>query len=127
MKALVRTKPGKDFSSMKVDEVNLKSLGESIVRVKMASSRINPVDMDLMKGFPGLKYPDNQIGGVDGAGEVLEVGSAVSRFRKGDKIFFYRPFNDVGSWGEAIDLPENYAAHIPQGISLQQAGSIALQ
>lgn len=31
------------------------------VRVKMASSRINPVDVDLMKGMPFIKYKKPQI------------------------------------------------------------------
>lgn len=52
MKAIVRTKPGKEFSSMKVEEVGAQNLNAGEIKVKMKSSRINPVDMDLMKGFP---------------------------------------------------------------------------
>ncbi|MEO0404823.1 MAG: NADP-dependent oxidoreductase [Bacteroidota bacterium] len=126
MKAIIRNKPGKEFTSMAVQEVEQPLLGANDVMIKMVSSRINPVDMDLMKGFPGLKYPPNQIGGVDGAGEVVKIGSAVTDFKSGDHVYFYRPFNDVGTWAEYISIPSKYIAKIPNGISLDQAGSIAL-
>jgi NADPH:quinone reductase-like Zn-dependent oxidoreductase len=92
----------------------------------MISSRINPVDMDLMKGFPSLKYKNPQIGGIDGSGIVLEVGKGVSDFKVGDKVFFYRMFNDIGTWAEEITIPANYCAKIPNNIDTKEAGAIAL-
>ena len=77
MKAIIRTKKGKEFSTMKVQNIENSKTQSGELKVKMVSSRLNPVDMDLMKGFPTLKYRNPQIGGIDGAGIVLEVAPNV--------------------------------------------------
>lgn len=126
MQAIIRTKAGKEFSSMQVQEVPAPVPLAGQVKVRMAASRINPVDMDLMKGFPTLKYKTPQIGGVDGAGEVVALGSQVTDFTLGDQVYFYRRFTDIGTWANEITIAASDIAKIPQGLSAEQAGSIAL-
>jgi alcohol dehydrogenase len=126
MKAVIRTKPGKEFSTMKVLNVESPKTQASELKVKMVCSRINPVDMDLMKGFPSLKYKNPQIGGIDGSGLVIEVGHNVKDFAVGDKVFFYRMFSDIGTWAEEITIPANYCAKLPANIDVKEAGTIAL-
>jgi NADPH:quinone reductase-like Zn-dependent oxidoreductase len=126
MQAIIRTKAGKEFSTMKVQNIENLKVQSGDLKVKMVSSRINPVDMDLMKGFPSLKYKNPQIGGIDGAGVVLEVGQNVKDFSVGDKVIFYRLFSDIGTWAEEITIPANYCAKIPANIDVKEAGAIAL-
>ncbi len=125
MLALVRSKGGKNFSSLQLKEVSSPVLKENEIKIKVASSRINPADMDLVKGFPGLKYKDLQFGGVDGAGEVIDNNGS-ERFQVGDKVFFYCNFNDFGTWAEEITIDEAYVAKIPDHLSIIDAGAIAL-
>jgi NADPH:quinone reductase-like Zn-dependent oxidoreductase len=82
--------------------------------------------MDLMKGFPSLKYKNPQIGGTDGAGVVLEVGDGLNDFKVGDKVIFYRLFSDIGTWAAEVAIPANYCAKIPTNIDVKEAGTIAL-
>ena len=126
MKAIIRTKEGKEFSTMKVQNIENSKTQSGELKVKMVSSRLNPVDMDLMKGFPSLKYRNPQIGGIDGAGIVLEVAPNVKDFSVGDKVIFYRLFSDIGTWAEEINIPANYCAKIPNNIDVKEAGTIAL-
>lgn len=126
MKAIIRTKAGKEFSTMSVMDVSNPAPGKGELKVKMVSSRINPVDMDLMKGFPTLKYKNPQIGGIDGAGEVIEIGQEVKDFRKGDKVVFYRMFSDIGSWAEEITVRAVDCARVPDSLDIKEAGAIAL-
>ena len=126
MKAIIRTKEGKEFSTMKVQNIENSKTQSGELKVKMVSSRLNPVDMDLMKGFPTLKYRNPQIGGIDGAGIVLEVAPNVKDFSVGDKVIFYRLFSDIGTWAEEINIPANYCAKIPNNIDVKEAGTIAL-
>ena len=126
MKAIVRQKAGKEFSTMKVQKIESPITQSGELKVKMVSSRINPVDMDLMKGFPSLKYKNPQIGGIDGAGIVVEVGQNVNDFTVGDKVFFYRLFSDIGTWAEEITIPAIYCAKVPTNIDVKEAGTIAL-
>lgn len=126
MKAIIRTKAGKDFSTMKVQNIESPKTQSGELKIRMVSSRINPVDMDLMKGFPTLKYKNPQIGGIDGAGVILEVGQNVKDFSIGDTVFFYRLFNDIGTWAEEITIPASYCAKVPNNINPSEAGAIAL-
>jgi alcohol dehydrogenase len=126
MNAIIRTKAGKEFSTMQVLEISSPALQPNAIKVKMVSSRINPVDMDLMKGFPSIKYKNPQIGGIDGAGVVLNVGQNVKDFSVGDKVFFYRLFSDIGTWAEEITIPAIYCAKVPNSIDVKEAGAIAL-
>ena len=126
MKAIIRQKSGKEFSTMKVQTIESPKTQSGELKVKMVSSRINPVDMDLMKGFPSLKYKNLQVGGIDGAGIIMEVGQNVMDFSVGDNVIFYRLFNDVGTWAEEITILANYCAKIPTNMDVKEAGSIAL-
>ena len=126
MQAIIRTKAGKEFSTMKVQNIESPKTQSGELKVKMVSSRINPVDMDLMKGFPSLKYKNPQIGGIDGTGIVLEVGQNAKDFSVGDKVIFYRLFSDIGTWAEEITIPANYCAKISTNIDVKEAGAIAL-
>lgn len=126
MKAIIRQKAGKEFSTMKVQNIESPKTQSGELKVKMVSSRINPVDMDLMKGFPSLKYKNPQVGGIDGAGIVMDVGQNVNDFSVGDKVFFYRLFSDIGTWAEEITIPANNCAKIPNNIDVVEAGTIAL-
>lgn len=126
MKAIIRVKAGKEFSTMQVQEIPGPTPQLNEVKIKMASSRINPVDMDLMKGFPTLKYKNPQIGGIDGAGTISEIGQNVRDFKVGDEVFFYRKFSDIGAWAEEITIHTDYIAKIPTHLTTHQAGIIAL-
>jgi NADPH:quinone reductase-like Zn-dependent oxidoreductase len=126
MKAIIRLKAGKEFSTMKIQNIENPQTQSGELKVKMISSRINPVDMDLMKGFPSLKYKNPQIGGIDGAGIILDIGKGVTNFAIGDKVLFYRLFSDIGTWAEEITIPANYCAKIPNNIDIKEAGAIAL-
>lgn len=111
---------------MRVEDISNPTPQADELHVKMTSSRINPVDMDLMKGMPFLKYKKPQIGGVDGAGTVVAVGQDVRNFKVGDKVFFYRKFSDIGTWASEISVKAADCAKVPDHISPQEAGSIAL-
>lgn len=126
MQAIIRTKAGKEFATMKIQNIGNPQTQSGELKVKMISSRINPVDMNLMKGFPSLKYKIPQIGGIDGAGIILEMGKGVTDFAIGDKVLFYRMFSDIGTWAEEITIPANYCAKIPNNIEVIEAGAIAL-
>ncbi len=126
MRAIVQTKRGKEFATMQVVQMPKAALQAGEIRLKMISSRVNPIDMDLMKGFPTLKYKNPQIGGVDGAGEVAEVGSGVANFKVGDKAMFYRLFSDIGAWAQEIVISEKFCAKIPESIDAFEAGAVAL-
>lgn len=60
--------------------------GEVLVRVKAAS--INYRDLALIRGDYGAAPREALVPLSDGAGEVVEVGEGVTRFRAGDRVIF---------------------------------------
>lgn len=60
--------------------------------------------------------------GVEAAGHVLDVGSAVSRFRPGDDVLTHSaPLREQGAWAERLIAPEAHTAKRPTDMEAQEA------
>ena len=57
---------------------------ECVVRLRAAA--LNHLDLWVRRGWPGLKLALPHIGGADGAGEIVAVGTEVERFREGMRV-----------------------------------------
>jgi NADPH:quinone reductase-like Zn-dependent oxidoreductase len=101
---------------------------EVLVQVHAAS--VNPLDWHFMRGTPYLVRLDEGIGqpadaqlGVDFAGTVVAVGSAVQRFKVGDAVFGGRD----GAFAEYVAVHEQRAlAHKPDNVSFEQAAAVPI-
>lgn len=98
------------------------------VRVKLAAAGVNPLDTKL-RAKP-VYYPDRLpvILGCDGAGIVEETGSAVSRFKAGDEVFFCNGGigDEPGNYAEYTTLHEDYCAAKPANLGLQDSAALPL-
>jgi NADPH:quinone reductase-like Zn-dependent oxidoreductase len=98
------------------------------VLVKVHAATVNRTDCAMLSGKPviirlltGLKKPKNPILGTDFAGEVEAVGSAVTLYKVGDKVF---GFDDLGVSSHAAYtvVSEDMAMlPIPEGIGYEEA------
>jgi NADPH2:quinone reductase len=98
------------------------------VRVKLAAAGVNPLDTKL-RAKP-VYYPDKlpALLGCDGAGVVEETGSAVSRFKIGDEVYFCNGGigDEPGCYAEYTTLHEDYCAAKPANLSLQDSAALPL-
>jgi alcohol dehydrogenase len=98
------------------------------VRVAVRAASINPIDWKiragLQRGAIRLKLP--WILGLDVAGEVLEVGSAVTRFAVGDPVFGCPDWRRPGSYAEQCVIDESLLARKPASLSFEQAAAVPL-
>ncbi|BAZ69581.1 MAG: NAD(P)-dependent alcohol dehydrogenase [Pelatocladus maniniholoensis HA4357-MV3] len=96
--------------------------------VKVHASCINPADWKIRKGMlkivTGNKFP--MILGFDLAGEVVEVGSNVTRFTIGDSIYGTLKPPNGGAYAEFVAVPENCTALKPTNISYAEAASVPI-
>ena len=84
----------------------------------------------LMTGTPylmriigfGFRRPKNRVPGVDVAGTVVAVGSAVTRFAVGDEVFGM----SRGSFAEYAAAREDKLAHKPATVSFEQAAVVGI-
>jgi NADPH2:quinone reductase len=98
------------------------------IKVKLHAAGVNPVDTKVRSN--GLFY-DNALPailGCDGAGEVIEIGSAVSRFNIGDKVWFCHGGlgREQGNYAQYNVLDERWASLMPQSYSFIEAAASPL-
>jgi NADPH2:quinone reductase len=102
------------------------------LRVKLAAAGVNPLDAKL-RARPFL-FPDSlpAILGCDGAGIAEQAGSAVTRFREGDAVYFNNgglggnQGDEPGCYAEYTMVHEDYCASPPANISLQHSAALPL-
>ncbi|QFQ89070.1 alcohol dehydrogenase catalytic domain-containing protein [Paracoccus kondratievae] len=100
---------------------------EHEIRIAVVAAGVNPTDIQLRDpGFPGQAYP--VVPGMDAAGIVESIGSAVSRFRVGDRVMAVllptRP--EGGAQAEYVVVPEASAAVIPDHLSFAGAATLPM-
>jgi 2-desacetyl-2-hydroxyethyl bacteriochlorophyllide A dehydrogenase len=95
--------------------------------VKIHASSVNPIDWKIRKGMlsliTGSKFP--KFLGFDIAGEVVEVGSQVTRFQPGEAIYGSTGFPG-GAYAEFAAVSENLVAPKPTNLSYEQAAAVPL-
>lgn len=129
MRAILMTDvgPADVLQLAEVDEPQISSPTQIKVRLKAAG--VNPVDTKLRNR--GLFYPDAvmpAILGCDGAGEVIETGDNVTRFMKGDDVWFCHGGlgGAPGNYAEYTVLDEKEAEMKPRRMSFEQAAALPL-
>jgi NADPH:quinone reductase len=101
--------------------------GDHDVRVRLRAAGINPVDYKLRSnGTIGGSLP--AVLGWDGAGVVESTGSAVTRLRPGDEVYFcdggFGPA--PGTYQEVKIVDERYLARKPERLSFIEAAAAPL-
>jgi NADPH:quinone reductase-like Zn-dependent oxidoreductase len=100
--------------------------GELLVKVRAAG--VNPVDWKIRSGelrmLLWLSFP--HIPGGDVAGEVVEVGTGVSRFKPGDEVVAFVDMRRGGGYAELAVVKESAAARKPASLSFVEAASLPI-
>ncbi|PSB03647.1 zinc-dependent alcohol dehydrogenase family protein [Merismopedia glauca] len=128
MKAIVMTAPGKP-DVLELREVPQPTIqNPSEILVKLHAAGVNPIDTKLRQR--GTFYPDLMpaILGCDGAGEVVEVGTGVVKFRGGDRVYFCQGGlgSSAGNYAEYIVVDERFVAKMPGSLSFAEAAAAPL-
>ncbi len=130
MKAIVFEKYGAPdvFYIKEVDKPIAKN-NEILLRVRATAVnsgdwRLRKADPFAVRFFLGLTKPKIKILGAVFSGEVESVGSAVTLFKAGDKVFGHTDMT-FGAYAEYIAVPETSSlALLPAGMSHQEAAVI---
>jgi putative PIG3 family NAD(P)H quinone oxidoreductase len=121
MRAAVITRHGGP-EVLEIRDVELPTIDADGVLVRVRASAINRADILQRKG--GYAVPPGSprdIPGLEFAGEVAEVGSKVSEWRAGDRVF---GIAGGGAHAEYIAVPGSNVARIPSTLSWTDAGAI---
>ena len=102
-------------------------VAENEVLVRVHAAGLDRGTWHVTTGLPyalrlayGIRAPKNPVPGLDLAGTVVAVGTAVTRFSVGDQVFGV----GKGSFAEYAVARENQLAHKPANVSFEQAAVV---
>jgi len=112
---------------LRLEEVERPVPRENDVLVRIHATPVNRTDCGLRSAeffvsrfFTGLLRPKRKIVGMELGGEVEEVGSAVTEFAVGDRVFGIR----FGANAEFVCVAESgVLAHLPEGLTFEEAAA----
>ncbi len=103
-------------------------VGTDEVLIRVCAAGVNPIDWKTREG--GLKalrpYPMPLTLGWDVSGAIDCVGSAVTNFKVGDKVFAKLDSGRNGGYAEYVASKSSDVAHAPKNIPLEHAAGIPL-
>lgn len=127
MLAYVLQRYGGPGGSQLIDVVAPKPAADEIL-VHVRAAGLNPVDYKFREGKlraihrPKLPF----VLGNELAGEVIAIGSNVTRFGIGDHIFARPGKNRAGAFAERACVQEEHAAHMPPELDFATAAAVPL-
>ena len=128
MKAIIHETYG-SADVLRLKDVDRPEIADDEVLVRVRAAGVDRGVWHVMTGLPypirlagyGLRAPKNPVLGMDLAGVVEAVGSAVSRFGPGDEVFGL----GKGSYAEYAPALESKLAPKPANLGFEQAAVVA--
>ena len=128
MRAAYYEKNGSAREVLRVGEIESPQIGPGEVRVKLATSGVNPSDVKSRQGtVRKIAFPQ-VVPHSDGAGVIDEVGDGVPKSRVGERVWVWngqwkRPF---GTAAESIVLPAAQAVKLPDKVSFEAGACLGI-
>ncbi|MFC5290246.1 NAD(P)-dependent alcohol dehydrogenase [Actinokineospora guangxiensis] len=126
MKAIVQDRYGID--ALQLADLARPVPGPEEILVRVRAAGVDTGVHHVVTGTPylirvlgyGLRGPKARVPGLDAAGTVEAVGARVSRFKPGDEVFG----SDGGTFAEYAAVKAERFAHMPTGLSFEEAAAL---
>ncbi|WP_144701849.1 NADP-dependent oxidoreductase [Fictibacillus phosphorivorans] len=127
MKAMIIDRYGEDVA-LQETKIDIPEIGEQDLLIRIHAASINPIDFKIRDGKVKmlLSFQMPLILGNDFSGTVEQVGSKVTKFQPGDKVFGRPRKSRIGTFAEYISIHEEDVAIAPSNISLIESASLPL-
>lgn len=119
MKAIVFDNPGAE-DVLKLGEVAAPAAGPEDLRIRVRATAVNRADLLQRQGLYPPPAGASDIIGLECAGEVAEVGSAVKGWKVGDRAMALLA---GGGYAEEAVVHHGSAIHVPASMSFEEAGA----
>jgi len=98
------------------------------ILIKVHATTATTAEGGMRRGEPawgrlilGMREPKRKVLGLEVAGEVVSVGSAVTRFKVGERVFGFTGFG-CGGYAQYVVVPESASViEMPKGVSFDEA------
>lgn len=130
MKAVTRSTYG-NASVIEIIEMDAPKPKDHELLIRVHATTVNRTDCAILTGKPfimklflGLRRPKHAVLGTDFAGEVVEVGEGVTKFKKGDRVWGFDDSGALGSQAEYMTIREDKTIlTIPDEVSYEVAAA----
>ena len=110
-------------SKLVIDDIDSPTAKGSGVKIRVKAAGLNFPDTLIIEGKYQLKPQMPFSPGGEMAGEVIEVGDKVSRFKPGDRVM---GLTGYGAFAEEIVVPEAQLIPMPDGMSNEEAAAFSM-
>jgi NADPH:quinone reductase len=107
---------------LRIEDVPDPTPGSGELLVRVAAAGVNFIDTYQRSGAYPLDLPTGL--GLEGAGEVVEVGDGVDEGLVGRHVAWT---DQLGSYAELVTVPADRAVRVPDGVDLETAAALMLQ
>lgn len=111
---------------LKLVDIPKPKINDNEVLVRVLYAAVNPADVMIVHGelklLAPFKFPKTL--GCEMVGIVEKVGSNVTRFKVGDRVFSGVPLDKPGSFTEYVAVPSSNLAKIPDSYTNEEAAAI---
>lgn len=122
MKAWVQETTGSS-DVLQMAEIPRPVPGPMEVLVRNHAVGLNPVDWKFVEwGHANWTWP--HVPGVDGAGEITELGFGVDKLSPGMRVAYHQSIVEQGSFAEYTVIPSHAAIPLPSHLSFEAAAAI---
>lgn len=103
-------------------------LGKKEILVRVSTAGVGAWDPSLVDGsFEDVETKFPRVVGSDGSGTVVAIGDSVQRFRIDDRVYGWGFGNRKGGFfAEYAAIPERNLAIVPDSVSFEEAGALAV-
>ncbi len=108
---------------LKLVEVEVPPPADNEVTIRQHVAGLNFIDIYYRTGLYKGALPHGL--GFEGAGEVVAVGKAVTRFKKGDRVAYGQ--SPLGGYAQMRNVPAAQVVKLPKGIAFDEAAAMMLK
>ncbi len=116
--AIVYKETGKPLDVLSLEKIGVPELGKNDVLVELEAAVIHPSDMGMIGGTYGRLRELPAVGGREGVGKIVALGSEVKNLKIGERV---KMPEDLGVWREKVVVPENEIDRVPADVPAEQA------
>ena len=118
----------KKNSPLEITEIPIPEISDDEVLVKIMYAGVNPLDnmivREEVKLITPYKYP--LVMGNEFSGVVEKVGSNVTGFSEGDRVYARMPLDKIGTFAEYTAISKDALSKVPDYLSFEEAACVPL-